>query len=111
MKKVIVIVLVAVLLVGALTIPAAAFGPQGVNDQAWRHNHEQTWKTNEKQWSDHDRQWREHSNDQKWREEHMSMWHDWYQWHRDNESVLKIKVSPDSQGGPKLDIDYRNEHK
>jgi hypothetical protein len=107
MKKVILIVLVAVLLVGALTIPAAAFSPKGSNAQSWKYNHAQTWKTHEKRWSDYDRQWREHSNDKRWREEHISMWHDWYQWHRDNESVLKIKISPHSHRGPRLDIDFR----
>ena len=61
-----------------------------------------------KVWRAYDRQWREHSNDRRWRERHIIMWHDWYQWHRDNENVLKINVSLDSHGGPKLDIDYRN---
>jgi hypothetical protein len=108
MKKLIVIVLVVVLLVGALTIPAAAFGPKGGHDQAWRHNHDQMWKVHAKEWNDYDRQWREHSNDKRWREVHVRMWHDWYQWHRDNESVLKMKFSRDSHSGPRLDIDFRN---
>ena len=30
-----------------------------------------------------------------WREVHIRMWHEWYQWHKDNESYLNIRISPD----------------
>ena len=77
------------------------------HDQAWRHQHDQMWKAHQKEWSDHDREWMVHRNDRRWREEHIRMWSDWYQWHRDNESILNIRVSVDSHGGPRLDIDFR----
>jgi hypothetical protein len=109
MKKIILIVLVVVLLVGALTIPAAAFGgPQGGHDKTWSDHHRQLWKAHQNEWQDYDRQWREHQNDKHWREVHVRMWHDWYQWHRDQERVLRIRIASNAHDGPRLDIDFRN---
>lgn len=58
-----------------------------------RYHHEQMWRDHEREWRDHDREWREHSRDRRWREEHRRMWHDWYDWHRDNENEFHLRVS------------------
>lgn len=104
-KKMLFLMAVLVIIISVLALPIATFAAG--HDQDWKHNHDQTWKTHQKQWSEYDRQWIKHRGDKQWREEHIKLWHDWYQWHRDNESVLKIKVSPDAHGGPNLDIDFR----
>jgi hypothetical protein len=109
MKKIMVSILAAVFLVGVLTIPAAAFGKKGGPDQAWKNQHQQLWRAHQREWREYDREWRAHQNDRRWREEHIRMWNDWYQWHRDNESVLNIRIAPNSHGEPRLDIDFRKQ--
>jgi len=108
-KKLLLLLVVLAVVTSMLVLPIATYAyGHDQHDQAWKQHHDQTWKAHEKQWGDYDRQWRAHRGDRHWREEHIKMWHDWYQWHRDNESVLKIKVGPDSHGGPTLDIDFRS---
>jgi hypothetical protein len=34
------------------------------------------------------------------------MWPEWYRWHRDEESFLKIRMSAGSHDGSNLEIDF-----
>jgi len=104
MKKLL-ILLVVVMAVTVLVFGAFA---DGGHDQNWRNHHDQMWKAHDKDWAAHDRDWLQHRGDKKWREDHMKLWSDWYQWHRDNESLVNFKVSSrDPHGVLCLDIDYR----
>ena len=82
MKKTGLILLICFVVIGIL--PVAAYADSWGHDQAWRDHHDGAWRDHAGQWRGYDRQWSEHANDRHWRDEHMRMWHDWYQWHRDN---------------------------
>lgn len=104
MKKMIIILVVVMLAISVIPITSYAEG----HDKAWKHHHKQVWKAHEREWSKYDRQWAAHRGDRHWREEHIKMWPEWYRWHKENESVLSIRIPLKSHGGPSLDIDFRN---
>lgn len=107
MKKLLVLMAV----VFAVSVfPAAAFaevhhGEWAHHNKAWKDNHHRAWKENEREWKEHDREWKEHRYDRDWREEHAREWHEWYGWHRDNASELRLHINGDEF---ELDIDVRD---
>ncbi|MDR3564197.1 MAG: hypothetical protein P4N59_22560 [Negativicutes bacterium] len=90
MKKLFVLLAV---LVAATIFPLAAYASD--HDQGRQEHHEHMWKDHEQEWKEHDREWREHSHNRHWREEHAKEWHDWYQWHQDNEKEFHLHISED----------------
>lgn len=90
MKKLLVLLAVVV----AVSIfPLAAYADEDHHNRDWQEHHDRMWKDHERDWREHDREWKEHRDDRRWREVHAREWHDWYQWHRDQESVLRLHLS------------------
>lgn len=95
-------------IVFAITIfPLAAFADQhrdrnqqrphqAAQQDDKRAQHEKQWRDHEKEWKEHDREWREHRHDRKWREKHAKKWHDWYQWHKNDEEKFHLRLSGDA---------------
>ncbi len=69
-----------VLAVGLAPLATYADG----HDQQWQHQHATEWNSHSKQWSEYDREWQAHRGDTPWLRQHAAMWHDWYQWHKDD---------------------------
>lgn len=104
MSKMLIILVVVMVVISVIPTSSYADG----HDRVWRHHHEQLWKAHEKEWRNYDHLWAAHRGDRHWREVHIRMWHEWYQWHKDNESYLNIRISPDAHVGPRLEIDFSN---
>ncbi len=86
------VALVVILVSGLSPLATYADDTYARHDQHWKQQHAYVWKAHSKQWSEYDREWRAHRGDTRWLREHAQLWHDWYQWHRDDggESGLSI---------------------
>lgn len=104
MRKMLIILVLIMVAISVVPKVSYAHG----YDRAWRHHHQQVRKFHEREWREYDRQWVAHRGNRYWREEHIRMWPEWYRWHRDNESFLNIRVSPDSHVGVSLELDFSN---
>lgn len=102
------LIILVVIMAAISIIPKVSYAHGHDQDREWRRHHEQVWKANEREWHEYDRQWAAHRGERHWREVHVRMWPEWYRWHRDHESYLNIRISPNSHVGASFELNFSN---
>lgn len=102
MKKIFIILMLVMVAISVIPEASYAHG----YDRGWRRHHQQVWRVHERQWRFYEREWAAHRGDRRWRKRHISMWPEWYRWHRENESYLNFRMSTGYHDGSNLEIDF-----